>query len=188
VDAKGHLTGILSGGSNDIPLDMSFSGVVKLSTSLLKPSTITFTATGTDGIWHFRGTPAADLPPIADSWSAFVRKDGVNFNEFFDLIAFDICIDDPAPVDINNCGSFLSGHLYAVDGSGPGYATSGWFLVNSGGRIGIAVEELIIDKDTGIPAESGNLRSVTGKISPTSFTVSGHDQEHLIIRMSGAVN
>jgi hypothetical protein len=27
VDAKGRLTGILSGGSNDIPLDMSFSGI-----------------------------------------------------------------------------------------------------------------------------------------------------------------
>jgi hypothetical protein len=117
-----------------------------------------------------------------------VRKDGVSFNEFFDLLAFDICIDDPAPLDVSLCNEFLSGHLYQLGGNGPGYATDGWFMVNSGGRIGIALAELLIDKNTGIPAESGNIRSVTGKMKLTNFTVSGHDEEHTIIRMAGAVN
>lgn len=188
VDVKGHLVGFVSGGSNDLPLDMSIAGVIKLSTIPTKPSTISFTGTGSDGIWHFRGTPAADLPPIADSWSALVRKDGVNFNEFFELIAFDICVDDPAPLDVSLCQVFLSGYIYNLDGSGPGYATEGMVMVNAGGRIGIALAELIIDKGTGIPADTGNIRSVTGKMKPTSFTVSGHDEEHLIIRMAGAVN
>jgi hypothetical protein len=172
VNAKGQLVGFFSGGTDELAIDMSFTGTIK-------GINVKLDATGTDGRWHLRGGPAVDLPFIADSWSALVVKDGAKFSEIFTLTPVDICIDDPTPADLSDCINFLFGHLYALDGAGAGYITAGAALVSLGGDIGVALQE-----DT-----SGIVRSGTGKLrGNNNFSVTGSDDAHAVVKMTATGN
>ncbi|HEY1373076.1 MAG TPA: hypothetical protein VGH50_11450 [Candidatus Binatia bacterium] len=172
VNPKGQLIGFFSGGTEELPIDMSFTGSIK-------GINIKLDATGTDGRWHLRGGPAVDLPFIADSWTALVVKDRAKFSEIFTLTPVDVCIDDPTPADISDCFNFLFGHLYLLDGTGAGYTTTGAALVNIAGAIGVALEE----------ETSGIVRSGTGKLrGNNNFSVTGSDEEHAIVKMTATGN
>jgi hypothetical protein len=174
-DLKGRLIGFFQGGSVDLPLNMSFDGATKLG------ATISLTAIGNDGKWKIKGVPAVDDTTDnfdQTSWNAQVVKDFDKFTEFFTLTAVDLCIADPPPPDPNDCidpADLLSGHLYVLEGTGPGYLTEGAVLFGAGGRIGVELQEDV----------SGLVRAVTGKYSlgKTSSMI-GADDDHDNVKMS----
>lgn len=177
LDSSDNVIGFFSGESEDAPIDMSFSATVKVTK---KTTSISIKATSNNGSMQIKGNsititvvPGLDGPT---SWTAEVLKNGRKFVEFFQLSPYVRCLDDtendpdPGPdLDPDTCQAPEAEpvkNLYALEGAGAGYVTRGEVLVGLGGQIGLAVEELKIDKDTGIPAEPGEgiVRSVFGKL------------------------
>ena len=191
-----RVSGFFSGGSTDAPIDMSFSGTAKVTK---KTTSISIKATGNNGSMQIKGNPVTiTVVPALDgptSWTAEVLKNGRKVVEFFQLSPYIRCLDDtandpdPAPdLDPDTCQAPEAEpvkNLYALEGVGAGYVTRGEVLVGLGGKIGLAIEELKIDKDTGIAAEPGEgvLRSVFGQLKlgkvPTlgQASMNGVDEE-----------
>ncbi len=177
ADGSDRVAGFFSGGTEAAPIDMSFSGTIKVTK---KTTSMSIKATGNNGSMQIKGNPVTiTVVPALDgptSWTAEVLKNGRKVVEFFQLSPYVRCLDDteddpdPAPdLDPDTCQAPEAEpvkNLYALEGVGAGYVTRGEVLVGLGGKIGLAVEELKIDKDTGIAAESGEgvLRSVFGQL------------------------
>ncbi|HTM09173.1 MAG TPA: hypothetical protein VL754_12365 [Verrucomicrobiae bacterium] len=168
LDAAGHLTGFFSGDAK-VPLDMSFKGKVKPG----PVGSIAIKATGNGGVWSMKGIPIT-IPAVSGldgtQWTASIVENPTGKSvEIFDLTAATICIDDPPPADPVDCVETASPlNLFSVAGQGPGYVIRGYLMVGTRGKIGFAVEELLIDKDKPPPdniAESGVIRSVLGKLN-----------------------
>ncbi|HZR95440.1 MAG TPA: hypothetical protein VFA56_07075 [Gaiellaceae bacterium] len=161
IDASGTVTGLLSGGNEEVPLDISFTAKGKDFLS------ISITGTSTNGPIHMKGAPAVQLTPLTGSWRSTTIKDRVRSFELFDLSpAADVCVHFADPNDIDSCDQTVPAtNLYLFAGEGPGYVLPGHVLLSSGGQIGIVVVELLVNKDDGTPAEDGNGRVVIGKLS-----------------------
>ncbi len=184
IDASGTVTGFLSGGSAAVPLDISFTAKGTDFTS------ISMTGTSTNGPIHMKGIPVSKVfvPDLSGSWHATVVKDGTDFVELFDLTpSADICLDITGPGSCDlTLGAF---NLYdMINAAGPGYVIIGNVLGSSGGQIGVVVEELSVNKDDGSVADSGPVRSVTGKLNakklPFSAGMSGADDNHSSVKMN----
>ncbi|HKA34121.1 MAG TPA: hypothetical protein VKH64_12955 [Candidatus Binatia bacterium] len=183
IDSAGVVSGFLSGGSQAVPLDISFTGKGKDFAS------ISLNGTSTNGAIHMKGVPVSTLfapPDLTGSWHATTLKNGVASVELFDLTpAADICIDITAPL---SCDLTIAAfNLYDLDGTGPGYILLGSVLVSSGSQIGVVVGEFLIDKDTGIPDTTATGRSVTGKLGkkiPLKAGMSGSDDNQAAVKMS----
>src|SRR5258706_2909346 len=171
LDGADNVIGFFTGGSGGAPIDMSFFATVKVTK---KTTAISIKATGSNGSMQIKGNPVTiSVVPGLDrptSWNAEVMKNGARFIEFFQLTPFVRCLDDaendPDPDTCQTPGAEPVKNLYALEGAGAGYVTRGEVLVGLSGQIGLAVEELKIDKDTGAPAAPGEgiLRSVFGKL------------------------
>jgi hypothetical protein len=177
LDSSDNVIGFFSGGSETAPIDMSFSATVKVTK---KTTSISIRATGNNGPMQIKGNPVTlTVVPGLDgptSWTAEVLKNDRKFVEFFQLSPYVRCLDDtendpdPGPdLDPDTCQAPEAEpvkNLYALEGVGAGYVTRGEVLVGLGGKIGLVVEELRIDKDTGIAAEPGEgiFRSVFGEL------------------------
>jgi len=160
-----QIVGFFMGGSEESPLNMSFQGSVKTGLSM------SLTAKGNDGTWKLKGIAAGSTAATFDgtAWTAkFIKNNTEKFTEFFGLSALDICLDEIPPVNPADCQDVLSGYLYALEGSGPGYLTEGYVLISPTGRIGL---ELIED--------SGGGRAVTGtyKNGKTSVMLGANDDD-----------
>jgi hypothetical protein len=184
-EPSGRVVGFFSGGSEEVPLDVSF-------TAKGNDSKIKIHATSNDGRMSLTGRPVSDtVAPDLDgtSWSARVKKDGLLFTELYDLFqSGPVCVsvdnsDPENPVCLLETDEATN--LYDVIGGGPGYVVVGKFLRSWAKQIAIAITELEIDKDTGEVAENGNGRGATGRITPqeTSNMLAG-DEEHTKVHMA----
>ena len=187
IDSSGVVSGFLSGGSQQVPLDISFTGKGKDFVS------ISLNGTSTNGAIHMKGVPVSTLltMDITGSWHATTLKNGTAFVELFDLTpSADLCVEIVTPCLIGGGGGDLTVpafNLYDLDGAGPGYVLLGSVLVSSGGQIGAVVVEFLIDKDTGIPDTTGVGRSVTGKLAkkaPLKASMSGGDDNQAVVKMN----
>jgi hypothetical protein len=73
--------------------------------------------------------------------------------------------------------------IASPDNGGPGYDLIGFVALSSGNKIGVVVEELHIDKDSGQVEQPGDgtVRGVIGKFNVTSFknTMKGTDTDSI---------
>lgn len=189
VDPKGRLFGFLSGGSTAAPFDMSFTGKANIGIS---KSSLSLSAKGSDGAWKMTGAAAPDDGQALDgtSWIAQVLKDTDKFVELFSLRS-DICANSPPPPIAGDCvgARIFSTNVYELYGSGPGYLTQGYVLVGGGDRIAFVLKEFPVDKETGVPASDGVVRSVTGKLSGAkTSSMTGSDDDHANVKMSAFEN
>jgi hypothetical protein len=192
IDSVGNISGFMSGGSEEVPLDISFTGKGKDGIS------ISLTGTSTNGPMHFKGTPTSNFttPDLTGSWTSQVNKNGVTSIELFDLTpAPDPCIiyidvdPDPNVTDLVCDVSIPSINFYSLNGAGPGYVfIEDRILVSSGNQIGLVVQELLVNKDSGDIAEDGIVRTITGKVnakkSPFKASMSGSDDNETIIHFA----
>jgi hypothetical protein len=188
-DASGKVTGFFSGGSQDVPLDVSFTATG------LDSKKISIKGTGTDGVMNFKGVPS-DSPTVPTTdltgdWSAQVTKNGEKVTELFTIQppSFQMCVyrdidPDPGIVDIECVIPVPMPNLFELFGihpfaGGPGYDLIGFVVLSAGKKIGVGMEELHIDKDTGKVDQLGDGvgRGVIGKINTTTFraTMKGTD-------------
>jgi hypothetical protein len=172
IDSSGIVSGFLNGGTQAIPLDISFTAKGKDLVS------ISMNGTSTNGVIHMKGVPVSTLftSDLTGSWHATTSKDGVDFIELFDLAAAaDICLDITGPGSCDlTLGAF---NLYDLNGAGPGYTLAGSVLASSGSQIGVVVVEV----------ESSVGRSVTGKLAkklPLKASMSGGDDNQAVVKMS----
>lgn len=163
----GSVTGFFSGGSEDIPFDVSFTAT---GVDIAK---ISIKGTSTNGALNLKGVPStAPAVPTTDLtglWSGEILKRGVEFIELFALSPHaPFClrtIANPASPPPTLCDLELpSVNLYSLAGAGAGYEVSGAVLLSTKYQIGLVLEELAVNKDTGETAEEGVVRSVTGKL------------------------
>jgi hypothetical protein len=185
-DAIGQVIGFFNGGSETVPLDITSFTAFVYSPPRAK---ILMRAASNNGTMVFLGLPAVALTDLTGtSWTARVLKNKVKSTEFFDLLGiFDACLDKPLPPDPNDCVAVVPlPNVYALDGTGVSYNLEGALMINSGNRISLVVEELEIDKDTGLPADEGNVRSVTGKVNLTGQTakMAGSDENEARVEMA----
>jgi hypothetical protein len=172
IDASGTVTGFMSGGSQAVPLDISFTAKGKDLTS------ITMTGADTNGPIHMKGVPVSAVltPDLTGSWHATTLKDGKPFVELFDLIpSQDFCIDVITTCDL----TVPAINLYDLqNGAGPGYLLEGNVLVSSRGQIALVAQE----------SASSVIRSVTGKLSakntPFKASMSGSDDNQVAVKTS----
>jgi len=179
----GRVTGFISGGTQEVPLDISFIGTGNANT-------ITMRSTSNDGPMTFVGKPAfqIDDAEIIGDWTAQVVKDKIRFSELFTLTPFVVCLDDPAPADPNDCQNFSLPflNLYSLTGAGAGYELRGLVLLSRGKRIAIQITELEINKDTGDVATEGNIRAATGVLTAnrTRSEMFAGDEVHKSVGMT----
>jgi hypothetical protein len=185
-DAIGRVIGFFDGGSKAVPLDItSFTATVHSPPR----AKIAMRAASNNGTMVFSGLPAATLTDLTGfSWTARVLKNRVRSTEFFDLLGiFTACLDKPLPPNPNDCVAVVPlPNVYALDGNGVSYNLEGALMINRGNRISLVVEELEIDNDTGLPADEGNIRSVTGKVNLTrqTATMVGADENDARVDMT----
>jgi hypothetical protein len=192
---KNTVGGFFSGGSAEIPFDVtSFSASVKTSSTSKK---LTMKATTTDGPMKVSGTPAIPLvlPDLTGTWTATVLKDGVKFNEIFDLaLAPSVCVlvDFTDPTNPECFDSVPAFNTYTMAGNGPSYELGkpannepGMVVLSARNQIGLVVEEFEIDKNTQKPADSGIIRSVVGTFNPSQnkASMTGEDDSHLNVQI-----
>ncbi len=177
IDSSGVVSGFLSCGCEDVPLDISFAGKGKDFTS------ISLNGNSTNGAIHMKGVPVSTLltPDLTGSWQATTTKNGALFIELFDLApAADICVEIVTPCLPDGSGGDLTipaFNLYVLDGAGPGYNLLGSVLVSSGGQIGLVAGE----------SASSVVRSVTGKLAkkaPFKAGMSGGDDNQAVVKMN----
>ena len=194
--ANGVVTGFFSGGSETVPLDNSFTA----TGSSLKMS---MNANGTNDLMKLKGipinSPAVPTTDLTGDWSAQVTKNGQKATELFTLAPHadpilgtsDFCIfrdvdPDPLVEDFECVLSVPAPNLFDVvgahpDGGGPGYDLLGSVALSSGNKIGVVLEELHIDKDSGDVEQPGNgtVRGVIGNFSTKTFkaTMKGTDTD-----------
>jgi hypothetical protein len=173
IDASGTVTGFMSGGSQAVPLDISFTAKGTDLTS------ITLTGVDTNGPIHMKGILVSDVgaPDLTGSWHATTLKDGKAFVEFFDLApAPDFCIDVVTTCDL----VVPAMNLYDMQlgAAGPGYNLAGSVLASSRGQIALVAQE----------SASSVIRSVTGKLNakktPFKASMSGSDDNQAAVKMS----
>jgi hypothetical protein len=172
IDASGTVTGFMSGGTQAVPLDISFTAK---GTDLIS---ITLTGTDTNGPIHMKGilVSAVGAPNLTGSWHATTLKNGKAFVEFFDLApAPDYCIDVVTPCDV----TVPAMNLYDMQlgAAGPGYNLAGSVLASSRGQIALVAQE----------SASSVIRSVTGKLAkklPLKASMSGGDDNQAVVKMS----
>ena len=192
-DGQGKVTGFFSGGSEEVPLDVSFTATGSLS-PLPGVGKISINATGSDGVMKLKGVPSSSpsvpTTDLSGDWSAQVVKNGEKVTELFSLsLHGDQCarfvVLDPGPPVVLGCALVIPApNLFDLDGTqpfggGPGYDLAGRVVLSSGKKIGVALEELHIDKDTGEIDQPGDGigRGVVGTFNTTLFkaTMKGTD-------------
>jgi hypothetical protein len=190
-ETPSKVVGFFSGGSDEVPFDVSFSATGKTNKIKIK-------AISNSGPMTLQGKVAIPLNDFdLTSWSAEVFKDGVRFTELYDLsrrLTDCVRLDKTDPENPTCPGSEVIAtplNLYAFQtedsgGGGPGYELTGRVLLSWGNQIGVVVEELQIDKDTGEVANDGDVRAATGvlKAHGTKSSMQAADRDHHKVRMT----